>query len=106
MHRTFISAAHLLSAESISSTISQRTRASGDVAPYFFDAARAAWMASELSKCSERAVARRCWDKLEGAKADADAAKREVRRSFIFLFDLSITAVFYLTWALSAFCVL
>ena len=50
-------ATHLLSAESISSTISQRTRASGDAAPNSFDAARAAWMAEELSIRSERAVA-------------------------------------------------
>lgn len=41
-------------------------------------------MASELSTRSERAVARRCWEiMLAGAKADVDATKREVRRSFI-----------------------
>ena len=64
--------------------MSQSTRASGDEAPYFFEASRAALMASELSTRSERAVARRCWEiMLAGAKADVDATKSEVRRSFI-----------------------
>lgn len=64
--------------------MSQSTRASGDEAPYFFEASRAALTASELSTRSERAVARRCWEiMLAGAKADVDATKREVRRSFI-----------------------
>lgn len=50
-------------------------------------------MASELSTRSERAVARRCWEiMLAGAKADVDATKREVRRSFIVicLFDYDV----------------
>ena len=42
-------------------------------------------MASELSKRSERVVAWRFVpDKLDGTKAEADAAKSDVRMSFIF----------------------
>lgn len=73
--------------------MSHKTRASGDEAPYFFEASRAALTASELSTRSERAVARRCWEiMLAGAKADVDATKREVRRSFIVicLFDYDV----------------
>ena len=40
---------HLLSDESISSTASQATLASGLVAPYFFDAANAASTADDVS---------------------------------------------------------
>src|SRR6056300_908268 len=84
MHLQENKTSHLLSAASISSTMSQSTRASGDEAPYFFEASRASLTASELSTRSERAVARRCWEiMLAGAKADVDATKREVRRSFI-----------------------
>ena len=71
----------MLSAESISSTISQRTRASGDAAPNSFDAARAASMAEELSTRSQRAVVWR--GMAEGAKADADAARSDVIMSFM-----------------------
>ena len=46
---TFDACTYLLSEESMSSTASQATRASGEVAPYFFDASRAAATAAEES---------------------------------------------------------
>ncbi len=77
---------HELSAESISSTISHRTRASGDAAPYFFDASRAAWMASELSTRSDKVVAWRGIEfMLDGTKADPAEAVKRARMSFIFI---------------------
>mmetsp|Transcript_1164 Transcript_1164/g.1903 ORF Transcript_1164/g.1903 Transcript_1164/m.1903 type:complete len:205 (+) Transcript_1164:167-781(+) len=74
-----------LSLESISSTVSQAIRASGDVAPYFSDASRAAFTASELSTRDERAVVVPHTLFGEGTNALAEAERRvtKARENFI-----------------------
>lgn len=75
---------HLLSAESISSTISQRTRASLEVAPCSLLAARAASMAS--APAARRAILMRADG--TGANAAADEARAATRKSFILIVEL------------------
>lgn len=66
----------------ISSTISQRTRASGDVAPYFLLASSAASTAAELSAREKREVGA-LLPKGTGAKADVELARSARVRSFM-----------------------
>ena len=77
---------HLLSLESISSTMSQATRASGEVAPNFLLASRASLMAAEASGRAARVVAARL-DEAEGTNAEAAEAPARTIRAESFIID-------------------